>query len=180
MSDEQVRRVESRLIQIAEVADEELQQLVLDTVLKYGQAMDTTDWRVAFLTFWQILEAISLCPPDARKTEMTSRVMTLNGWDDSLHRDLLSAFRESRSRLVHQGRFSEDGLGRVNLLKSTVESTLSSLLCRIQSFPSKQALRAFYGYASMGTTTLESRREVITTILRTRGVRDATDRAHSQ
>lgn len=130
---DEVRRVEKLLRRIA-TASEEMQSLLVEVLLKYGQAMDTTDWRSAFLALWQILEVASLqTSADLKMTEVVKRVSNLIGAKPPM-KDLIKGLAQSRHLLVHQGKFSEEGLVEVNFLKMVAEAAINALFVRAKNF----------------------------------------------
>lgn len=139
--------VERSLKRIATVSDP-MQRLLIDVLLKYGQAMDTADWRDAFLSLWQVLEGLSLRNVfSVRMKKVPSRIVNLMGVRPplrSLKKDLIDSLAKSRHLLVHQGRFSEEGLIEVNLLKGIIEEAINALFALAKRFPTLQSLQDFY------------------------------------
>lgn len=159
--------VEKLLGHIA-TASEEMQSLLIEILLKYGQAMDTTDWRSAFLALWQILEAASLrASANLKMMEVAKRIGNLIGAKPPM-KDLIDSVAQSRHLLVHQGRFSEEGLVEVNFLKIIAEAAINALFVNAKRFPTRQLLEEFYKHATLGNSTLYTRRKVIDTILGSR------------
>ncbi len=160
-------RVE-KLLRLIATASEEMQSLLIEVLLKYGQAMDTTDWRSAFLALWQILEIASLQTSASLKmTEVVKRIGNLIGAKPPME-DLIDSVTQSRHLLVHQGKFSKEGLVEVNFLKIIAEAAINALFVRARSFPTLQSLEEFYKHATLGNSTLRTRRKVIDTILSSR------------
>ncbi len=152
-------------------ASEEMQPLMIEVLLKYGQAMDTADWRSAFLALWQILEDVSLRTSDNNLSmeKVVKRISVLIGLKPkSLEKDLIDSLAQSRHLLVHQGKFSEEGLEEVNFLKIVAEWAINALFARAEKFPTPQLLEEFYNHATLGDSILHTRRKAIDTILSSR------------
>jgi hypothetical protein len=165
---EELEQAKGILATISALGDPGMQQLVADLFLKYVQALDTIDWRMAFLSLWQCLEGAAM-PIRGRRSNtknVVSRVMKLNDWDGLLLlRELLLHYGEGRSQLVHEGIFYKDGFHQVSRLKWVVEQTITSLLARGTLYRSPQALEQFYIHSSLGTSDLETRLKVIQSLL---------------
>jgi len=73
--------------------------LLTESLEKYGQALDSTEWRLSFLTLWQILELITLQSSD--ELNMKQVVSRTNGLlrQDQLAGDLLLALIEAFRRM---------------------------------------------------------------------------------
>jgi hypothetical protein len=159
--------VEKLLRHIA-TASEEMQSLLIEVLLKYGQAMDTMDWRSAFLALWQILEAVSLQTSASLKMkEVVKRIGNLIGAKPPM-KDLIDSVAQSRHLLVHQGKFSEEGLVEVNFLKIIAEAAINALFVNAKRFPTRSLLEEFYKHATLGNSVLRTRRKVIGKILSSR------------
>lgn len=173
LSEDRIRLVHRLAKRIEQPKDEQdTMRLVIDALRKYGHAMDTADWQVAFLALWQILELVALQTAGyVNMKDVANRIANLLALKENApERDLLDVAVQSRNDLVHRGRFSEDGLREVNYLKVVVDQVISFLLSpRFRAFPTTKRLRAFYAYATTPATDLRVRGQVIDRILRQRG-----------
>ena len=165
-----VQVMDGILKRIERIKNDDMQDLIIDTLIKYGQAMDTIDWRNAFLALWQILENLSLntVEKNLKMTDVASSINHLIGRRDTLYEDLLGSLSETRNKLVHHGTFSENGLLEVNLLKSVVDRAIRNIFVRVKDFPSKESLGEFYIHGTRNNFELKIRRDTINSILRLR------------
>jgi hypothetical protein len=100
--------------------------LVEDALRMYGRAVDTAEWRDAYLNLWQALEAVT-CEPGERHVvrDVCERACVLVG-EDPVMVDLVRACCESRHELVHRGEFTDDLLD-VRMLKEIVERCIAAV-----------------------------------------------------
>ena len=116
--------------------ENQTRSILIESIEKYGEALDTNQWRHAFLLLWQILELITL--QSSGKTNMTvvkNRIINLLKQDPMI-RDLLNALYETRNLLVHRGEFQiSQGFREVNLLKTITERSINSLYGLIRICP---------------------------------------------
>jgi len=164
---EQFQALEWVLRQL-EKSDPRMCGLLTDVLLKYGQAMDTIDWRHAFLALWQILETIAQPTSTQLKMDDVVKRIGLLLEQDPLIQDILGYLRDLRNTLVHEGRFSERGLEEVNFLKFIAEQVINMVLLNLRRFPTPQTLEEFYIHASLSDSSLKTRMKVINTILHNR------------
>lgn len=136
--------------------------ILIESIEKYGEALDTNQWRHAFLLLWQILELITL--QSSEKSNMTvvkNRVINLLKQDPMI-RDLLDALYETRNLLVHQGAFPiSQGFREVNLLKIITERSINKLYGLIRICPTTASLERYYQYISFGKSELADRGRII-------------------
>jgi hypothetical protein len=143
--------------------------LLTESLEKYGQALDSTEWRLSFLTLWQILELITLQSSD--ELNMKQVVSRTNGLlrQDQLAGDLLLALYETRNQLVHLGQFpDEQGLTEINLLKFIVERAINSFFAKLRIVRTKSSLTRYYDYQFVNDTDLVDRQRIILAIRRMR------------
>jgi hypothetical protein len=157
----------NRMIKRMNSMDEEIKSVFVDSLVKYGHALDTIDWRDAFLTLWQILENLSLSTLSSRMkmTDVCSRIKNLMGITDILHKELVEALVETRNKLVHLGKFSQDGLLEVDFLKIIVDRALSNFYWLSKKFPSKNALEEFFQIATLPESMLEKRKSIAESVI---------------
>lgn len=139
--------------------------ILVEALEKYGQALDTAEWRLAFLTFWQILELITLQTENLKMQDVLNRTNTLLQ-QHKISYDLLTALVKTRNKLVHQGHFPDlQGVKEVNLLKSVVESAINILYNRLDDLPTTRKLALFYEYAPKSDVEILDRQDVLNYIL---------------
>lgn len=149
---------------------DEIGEIYIDSMQKYVHALDTFDWRDAFLALWQILENISLNSVDdnLKMSEIAGRIKNLLALGDTLEKYLVGALVETRNKLVHHGKFSKDALMEVNLLKIVTERALSNFYYFIKRFPDKKSLLHFYKYVTLNDGELRKCRKDIGSIIKMR------------
>ena len=137
-----VERLLSRLSSFSE----DMSELLINMLLKYGRAMDTADWSDGYLSLWQIIEALTLVKDfRVEMKKLPQRMVNLIGFRDTiLYKDLITGLAESRHLLVHEGRFSEEGFDDFQMLKHVVEMGIEALFQRAKDFPTRQSLEDFY------------------------------------
>lgn len=143
--------------------------LFTESLEKYGQALDSSEWRLAFLTLWQILELITLQSSD--ELNMKQVVNRTNGLlrQNQLAGDLLFALYETRNQLVHLGQFpDEQGLPEVNFLKYIVERAINAFFAKLRIVHTKSSLARYYDYQLTNDTELADRQRIIEAIRRLR------------
>jgi hypothetical protein len=163
----EVRRLARRLGQPD--SDDQTTAIMIEALEKYGEALDAFQWRLAFLTLWQILELIALqSSASLNMKTVKSRINALLGFDP-LARDLLNALYKTRNSLVHRGLFPEAiGLREVNLLKFVVEKALNALFSLLRICPTRASLQRYYELVSQSDTELSDRQRLIRNIRRKR------------
>lgn len=124
--------------------DNSILRLYEDAVRRYNDALDTTDWRQAFLDLWRVLELISFPTSDRYSMdEVADRIAGLLGNHWAL-RDLLSSLAHSRNKLVHTGAFPTSALDEVNLAKAMVEHSLGAIWSLRRRCPTKADLVEYH------------------------------------
>jgi hypothetical protein len=160
----EVRRLANRLKEPD--SNNQTMGIFVEALEKYGEALDTFEWRLAFLLLWQILELITLqSSENLNMKAVKGRVNSLLN-QDRLSRDLLSALYKTRNSLVHRGSFpDEEGLTEINLLKHIVEGAINALFSLLRICPTRANLERYYEHISAGDTELADRRRLIRNIL---------------
>jgi len=147
--------------------DQDTLSLMAEAFAKYGDALDATEWRLAFLTFWQIFELITLQSTD--ESSMGTAIKRVNSLlaKDQIAQDLLQAVNKTRNDLVHRGQFPENsGEEQVKLIKRLVESVLGAMLFHIKVLKTKGILRSFYEQVDLVEGSLLNQERAIKYILR--------------
>ncbi len=139
--------------------------LNIEILEKYGEALDTSEWRLSFLELWQILELITLqSNEEFSMRTVVNRINILFGQNQRI-RDLLSALYKTRNLLVHSGHFpDEQGLREVNLLRHIVEPCVNSMIAQMKRFPTRDSLNKFYEHAASNNADLAERARIISYI----------------
>jgi len=158
----------NRMIKKIDKMEEDIKSVFIDSLLKYVHALDTSDWRDAFLTLWQIFENLSLSSLSSGMTmkRISSRVKNLMGPTDILHKELIDSIKVTRNKLVHLGKFSRSGLMEVNFIKIIVDRALSNFYLLLERFPSKVALEEFFQIATKRENELKKRISIATSAIK--------------
>jgi hypothetical protein len=143
--------------------------ILIEALEKYGQALDTFEWELAFLLLWQILELVTLqSAENLNMKTVRNRASALLG-QRARERDLLAALYRTRNSLVHRGSFAEeDRLGEVNLLKYIVEEVINVLFSLLRICPTRASLQRYYEHISASDSELADRQRLIRNIRRRR------------
>ena len=124
----------------------ELKDIATSALIRYGQAMDTTDWSVSFLALWQVLELLSLrniVEKNLSMAEVQKRIGKLVK-DEPYFDDILDIITQSRHSLVHKGEFSEEGYRDVNFIKIFSENAIGNFISLSSKFQSIPELDMYY------------------------------------
>lgn len=143
-----------------------------DAVRKYGRALDTTEWRHAFLNLWQALEILTHEPTGSHSIKSVYERAKLLLGPDPFMKDVLEVCRDARNELVHQGRFSEDGLRAVGMLKMIVGHCIRTVYSLRKACPDWDSLVVYYNNVGTSTPDLARRGRIIRSIERTRSLTD--------
>jgi len=135
--------------------------ILLDALEKYGQALDTTEWRLAFLTLWQILELLTLQGEGIQMKNVVSRVHNLLK-RNKLFDDLLKVLLTTRNSLVHRGQFPDlQGLEEVGYLKSIVESVIDAIFAELDELPDIRSVELYYEFVSRSDADIQKQEHIL-------------------
>jgi hypothetical protein len=150
----------------------EIRQLVIDALIRYGEALDTVEWRQAFLALWQVLELLTAqSVGELNMRDVRNRIALLLGQSEG-ERDLLEALADTRNTLVHAGRYPDnDGLEEAQFLKAVVEWSIEALLGLTRLLSSVASLKILYEHLGRPDTELRELHRVIAAIRRQRARR---------
>lgn len=140
----------------------ETRYLVTDAFLRYGEALDAVEARLAFLSFWQMLETLAIQDGEGiNMRTVVNRISVLFSKKELL-RDLLMTCYETRNGLVHRGIFVDDFADEeIGHLKSIAEGALASILDLRADFPTRASLESFYELATVPNSILDQREAAI-------------------
>jgi len=142
--------------------------LVEEAIRRYGRALNTTNWREAFLGLWQVLELLTY------EQEGNYSIKEVRGRARVLLRqhplmcDVLDACYDIRNALVHAGRFRDDGLQDVSMLKAVVENCINGVYGLRRRCPDREHLSVYYQNAPASDHELAVRAKVTGAIRRER------------
>lgn len=142
-----------------------LKALLVEAIRKYGQALDTVEWRFAYLELWQILELLTLQSEEQlNMRQVRGRVFNLLSKDEFV-RELMVMLSDDRNVLVHEGKFPEDSsLEKVSLLKYIVSRTIHALIDLLDDIPDRNTLKILYTYLPERISELKKHSQVISLI----------------
>jgi hypothetical protein len=135
-------RMESVLARIRAL-DDSLKDVLVDALLRFGEAMDVNDWEIAFLKLWQSLEGLVHTDRHTGSDKIARRVIFLTGIE-SPQSDLVKVLAAKRNALVHRGQFSVEELAQVDFIKGIVERAVSRLLILSLELTTAQSQIEYY------------------------------------
>lgn len=159
------KELEQWLIRISKL-DPGMQDLVVDSLIRYVRALDTIDWRSAFLSLWQVVEGIAKpTGEDIRFGEIVKRIVNLTRAGPTV-RHLIYGLAASRHSLVHQGRFpKENATTDVSYLKVVSEIAIERFVEVARSFPTPEHFTEYYKSVTQPERMLRTRQEVTKLVL---------------
>jgi len=127
----------------------------------YQKALDTTTTEAAFLTMWQVLEnCIGLGEELTRNRDIQSR---LSLWlqADPITLEMIEIIIDKRNKLVHSGKFLEDGDRIFFILKLITDSIIRRFIYLADRYPTLPELKDYVSLTSLGDGDLERKQTVI-------------------
>ena len=156
---------------------EAIRPRVVDAILKFGQAVETTDWRSSYLSLWQALESLAFASHGTSTDDIVRRIANLLRAQRE-DRELLTLLSQRRNELVHLGRFSQAGLRQVMFLKLFTERAISRFLTLAARLPTPKHWQEYYDQLAAPTKDLRIRGEVIQYIVESTDPADAATVCH--
>lgn len=164
-----IERARALLKRVDRIGSGDIQRMAIEALLKYGEALNTTDWRQAFLSLWQALEVIAVPSPDERSLSQAKNRIALLLGQEATDTDLLDVLSATRNRLVHAGIYpDEEGLQELQLLKRVFERSLNAFLSWGRTLRDVGSLETLYANLGSKETELAKRLRVIAAIRRRR------------
>lgn len=134
----------------------------------YQKALDTTTTEAAFLTMWQVLEnCIGLGEELTRNRDIQSRISVILQ-ADPITLEMIDIIIEKRNKLVHSGRFLEDGDRLFFTLKLITDSIIRRFIYLADRYPTLPELKDYISFTSLGDGDLERKQTVIERIIEER------------
>lgn len=143
-------------------------RLVEEAFRRYGRALNTTNWREAFLSLWQVLELLTHDPDGRYTIEEVCRRAKLLLRRSPLLCDLLETCYRTRNGLVHVGKFPDEGLKDVNMLKAVVEHCINAVYNLRRQCPDRASLLVYYQNAGANDHELAVRARIVASVRRER------------
>lgn len=127
----------------------------------YQKALDTTTTEAAFLTMWQVLEnCIGLGEELTRNRDIQSR-LSIFLQADPITLEMIDIIIDKRNRLVHSGKFLEDGDRIFFILKLITDSIIRRFIYLADRYPTLPELKDYVSFSSLGDSDLARRQAVI-------------------
>lgn len=134
----------------------------------YQKALDTATTEAAFLTMYQVLEnCISLGEEPTRNRDIKSRTLVLLR-ADPITREMIDIIIDKRNKLVHSGKFLEDGDRLFFILKLITDSIIRSFIYLADLYPTLSELNDYLSFTSLGDGDLERKETIIGRIIEER------------
>ena len=127
----------------------------------YQKALDTTTTEAAFLTMWQVLEnCIGLGEELTRNRDIQSRLSVFLQ-ADPIALEMIDIIIDKRNRLVHSGKFLEDGDRIFFILKLITDSIIRRFIYLADRYPTLPELKDYVSFSSLGDSDLARKQAVI-------------------
>lgn len=127
----------------------ELGELIVDSIFRFGAALDAYEPQMCLLELWQMLESVAL--PDTHNFTMDTvrkRISRLHIPSGTLLPDMVTALKDVRNRFVHTGWADADRLDDVNQAKWIAGRTIYRLLYLTRWLSEKRDLAYYYSYVA--------------------------------
>ena len=153
----------------------DMQGLLVQLLLNYGLAVDCTDWRIAFLLLWQVLEAAALQHPDdyLQANEVKRRILALRPYNVALEQ-MLDMLMKLRHELVHKCLLSQEGEDKLEYMRLFAEETIRVIFDLSRRLSTLSLFKEFYeqqkGHKGKLRRILLDRRKAINYLLSKPGV----------
>ncbi len=127
----------------------------------YQKALDTTTIEAAFLTMWQVLEnCIGLGEELTRNRDIQSRLSVFLQ-ADPIFLEMIDIIIDKRNKLVHSGKFLEDGDRIFFILKLIADSIIRRFIYFADRYPTLPELKDYVSFSSLGDSDLARKQAVI-------------------
>lgn len=131
--------------------DEDSMRLFIDGLEIYGQAIDTSEWRLSFIYLWQFFELLTLKSKDKlSEKDVVSRVSNILNLSQE-DEDLLQVMYCSRNSLVHESKYpngNTHSMDEFSFLKSLVDKFIGKSYDLVIKYPTISLLSSFYKKSS--------------------------------
>jgi len=144
--------------------DNELKDILTESLLRYNYALDEYISGSTFIYFWQILEFIALKHLyDITERDVCNRIktiMTMQGTRE-VWKDVVDAIYEKRNYLIHEGKISEYTIDDINLIRLVCQLAIDFLFYFTNKLQSKERLDFFYRNYDLNKEDFRRREEVL-------------------
>ena len=144
--------------------DNELKDILIESLLRYNYALDEYISGSTFIYFWQILEYIALNHLyDITQKDVCNRIKTITAIRGTreVWRDIVDAIYEKRNYLIHEGRISDYTMDDINLIRLICQLAVDFLFYFTNKLESKERLDFFYRNYNLNRKDFRRRKEVL-------------------
>jgi len=147
-----------------------INELLSNCLVLYSEAMSAIDEAYCFLSFWQILEGITLSQPGESKV-----VKRLNYFVEEVFKHSLTEYIQSladkRNDFVHRGIRRID-TNNILLTKEICDLAMNWLISNIKALPTQNHLESFYSLKDSNSKELNTKLEVIQLVKNSRSFKE--------
>ena len=136
---------EKLIKKIGSIDNEELGDIIIKAFYLHNDALDYYDkkWH-SFLSFWQILELITLSEKDNLKQDETcKRIVSLFKEKDP-YEDIIDVLRKKRNNFVHASKLKEFTSNDVTMIMGITQASLLFLINNAKKFNENEDLTFFF------------------------------------
>lgn len=134
---------------------------ILNIFRLYQKSLDTLTVETAYLTMWQVLEnCIGFGEELTRNRDIQSRISVFVKLDP-ISIEIIDILIDRRNRLVHSGKFLDDGDHLLFILKLITDSVVRSMISLADKYPTLAELKEYVAFSSLGSDDLERKKSVI-------------------
>ena len=153
--------------------DNSIELLIANALRLYSQSLDDIASNLCLLSLWQMAETITLSQNFGGQTEKVCNRLALfgkmlKGVDSLILKDALSVISHNRNEIVHSGRDSDVDQRMIHILQMTCTLGLLWLLGHEKNLKTIDHLELYYQYNSQNNANIQSLKEVIRFIEKTR------------
>ncbi|MEX0324055.1 MAG: hypothetical protein AB3N63_17990 [Puniceicoccaceae bacterium] len=116
------------------------QEILIDALLRYCRALDSTDFQTAFVKLWSVLETLTDTDNAYKETIKRCSFLFQNR---EYHRNVLDHLRRQRNSYVHRGFEMAEPEGILYQLQSYVDHLVRFHVLRKNPFPDMKAAKEF-------------------------------------
>lgn len=144
---ERIIKFSSKVIKTLDsIENSQLKHLVIDAFKLYNTALDYYEFKwITFLSFWQMLELISLYNSgnNIKFEEVCPRILSLIGQKEP-YRETLEMNKRKRNLIVHHSKTNLISDTDINMIKPIAEAALLSVIYNAKYVKNKNGLNVFY------------------------------------
>lgn len=130
---------------ISSIENEELGNIIIKAFYLHNDALDYYDkkWH-SFLSFWQILELITLSEIDNLKQDETGRRIVSLFKEKDPYKDIIDVLRKKRNNFVHASKLKEFTSNDVTMIMGITQASLLFLINNAKKFNENEDLTFFF------------------------------------